>query len=86
MLLSCVAKVIPDDEWIESVYRNAIATEHLKGHAAKLIEAAEEKGKGVELPDRLREQIVDQLKEDPKMSWDEAVIRTAQTDYIDESE
>jgi len=69
-----VQKVIPDGKTLQAAYRRAALTNIVNGQLEALIKAAKEKVDALKLkPAQIAQDVKKRLKEQPAMSWDQAI-------------
>ena len=68
-----IAKVIPEDDYLEKRFRQVAAAKYLRDHVEKIAAEARRHGADVKIPSDLRESVEQKLEDDPTMAWEEAV-------------
>jgi hypothetical protein len=68
-----IKKVVPEDDVLAEAYRNWIEYDQVKAEINKLIAKLRGEMGKIPLPDDVREQVEQYLKDHPTESWDEAI-------------
>jgi hypothetical protein len=86
-----VQKVIPDDELLADGYRRQYQSAYLGQHFGELLERSREHINSIDIPSDLRERVAHRLREQPSLSWNDAVAEIARmqtwpdSDWCDEA-
>ncbi len=73
-----VAKVMPDDDFLETAFRHSVSAAYAVEQAEELLNKAEQKGAEAVVPADLRDQVAKLIEDDEALSWDEAVKEIAE--------
>lgn len=72
-----IEKVIPDGPVLEDAFRRAHSIQYLERISHQLRDDAEAAGRAVMIPRDLEKRVKDIVKDDPSLSWDQAVMKHA---------
>jgi hypothetical protein len=72
-----IKKVVPDKDTLAAAYRRAVEVELLKERIEEIAETTHEEVESIGIPKNLEKKVRRLLKDNPKLSWDEAVSEVA---------
>jgi hypothetical protein len=74
-----VKKVLPDPDVLEEAYRHAFVRELVKKAVRESRKQAKREAVTLAVPDKLQQQVAEELKRSPHLPWDRAVARLVKT-------